>query len=118
MNLKKVFPLILTISTLIFGALGFSNSVWAEGGRSPTNLRNEATNTMSEEATIQHIHNKYGPTAAGMSGREGDVHMKKGEHSAHGHSMHPHTVKGSKSSDQNRKMSALEYRKAMFGSNN
>ena len=73
---------------------------------------------MSAESIIQHIHNKYGPTAAGTPDQEGGIHMRKGEQRVHGHSMHPHTVQGGKSSDQNRKMSAIEYRKAIFGSNN
>ena len=113
MKLKTIFIIICAVIPLIL-----SGNVWAEGERSPTNLRNEAAIPVDPEKVIQHIHNQYGSTAAGVSTKDGDVHMSKGEKGSHGHSMHPHTVQGGKGMKKYRNMTAVEYRKEMFGSNN
>ncbi|WP_250657165.1 hypothetical protein [Alkalimarinus coralli] len=94
-------------------SLLLSANVMAEG---KADQRSDAPVTQQgADEVVQHIHNKFGDTAAGPMMKEGDVHMDKGEDRAHGHSIHPHTVQGGKQPHMN--MTAHEYKQWQFGSN-
>jgi len=95
--------------TIIVACILFLNakSVIAEGQADRVN--DKAFGPISAELLIQHINTSFGPTAAGNTMVDGE--MKKDLDRLN------FSYKGQKHDPQFKDMTAIEYRKASFGSN-
>ncbi len=108
MSLSKV---ISALSILFFTAV--STYSLAEGQASRKADLQPVEDFSKDE--IMHIHNLTEPTAAGVpEGESYVVHEDAMEDHAHGHKVHPHTIKGT----EKHGMRASDYKLETIGNNN